>query len=79
MIANIRQLRSSTKEILNAVSRGDTVFIFKRGKACAQITPLPKEKIPVKTSPLFGIWANNPKISSPAEYVRTLRKGRYAR
>ncbi len=76
MIANIRQLRSSTKEVLSAVSRGDTVFIFKRGKPCAKILPISDE--PSTKISLAGMWKDNPKVYSSKKFIESLRKARYA-
>lgn len=82
MIANIRELRASTKAILQAVDRGDTVTITKRGKPYAKLTSIHRKKVKSsKTNPLFGIWKNNPtfKKQSPQKYIHELREGRHAR
>ena len=81
MIANIRELRSSTKEILSAVSRGDTVVITHRGKPYAKIIPIsPKAKSKNHTNEAaFGMWKNNRKVKSIKKFITQLRKGRYAR
>ncbi len=88
MKATIRELRASTKEILTAVSRGDTVLVTSRGEPCAKIVPVSfrskpgtvfERKKPAGRDPLFGIWRNKAKTGSVKNYVKKLRKVRYAR
>ena len=76
MIANIRQLRASTKEILSAVERGDTVFISNRGRTCAKIVPV-KHKASKERVSLAGLWKNNKKIGSVRQFISKLRKPRH--
>ena len=79
MIANIRQLRSSTKEILSAVSRGAVVFISNRGSTCAKIVPVrgrPAGKS-ARVISLAGLWKDNKKTASPKKFIRKLRAPRY--
>ncbi|VAW18562.1 hypothetical protein MNBD_BACTEROID05-96 [hydrothermal vent metagenome] len=75
--ATVRKLRSSTKEILSAVSRGDTVLVTNRGKPCAKITPIRSNKRPIKDQ-LFGIWKNKKDLCSVKMHVKSLRKSRNA-
>ncbi|MBI2095296.1 MAG: type II toxin-antitoxin system prevent-host-death family antitoxin [Candidatus Omnitrophica bacterium] len=77
MIATIRQLRSSTKEILNTVSRGGTVWVTNRGKACAKIVPVMADKQSHKDE-AFGMWRDRKDIRSVRSYVRRMRKWRRA-
>ncbi len=77
MIANIRTLRSSTKEILHAVERGETVFITNRGKTCAKIEPA-QEKKSTKNHPAFGMLKDDEETRDVRGYIRKIRKGRYA-
>lgn len=78
MTVNIRMLRSSTREILSAVSRGVTVYISNRGKACAKIVPVgPSAKSrPVSVA---GMWKDNQKTASVHKFISTLREPRHAR
>ncbi len=74
MVTNIRQLRSSTKEILSAVERGETVWITNRGKTCAKITPA---NLPPKTKfkdEAFGMWKNRKDMENPSEYIHRIRR-----
>jgi antitoxin (DNA-binding transcriptional repressor) of toxin-antitoxin stability system len=78
MTVNIRMLRSSTREILSAVSRGDTVFIANRGKACAKIIPIGGQAA-AKPVSLAGMWKDNKKTASVGAFIRVLREPRHAR
>jgi prevent-host-death family protein len=80
MIANIRQLRSSTKETIQAIDRGDVVVITKHGKPCAKIIPLQESSsIPGEEETAFGMWKNNQNVSSVTEYIAKVRAPRHAR
>lgn len=79
--ASIREIRSSTKEIMQAVARGETVTITHRGKPFAQINSLTHNNaISSPTSEtndeLFGIWRDRTDIGSVPEFVNKLRNGR---
>ena len=76
MIANIRKLRSATKEILSAVGRGNTIFIANRGRTCAKIVPVGNDQPQVVS--LAGIWKNHKKTASVHAFIRKLRAPRYA-
>ena len=79
MITSIRELRSSTKEILNAVSRGNTVWLTNHGKTCAKIVPA--HDAPKKHShkdEAFGMWKGRKESVNVHSYVRDLRKWRRA-
>ena len=80
MIANIRTLRSSTKEILSAVSRGDEILITNRGKVCAKIVPVDGMEVSEETDDkVFGLWKDHKNTKDVSQYVRKLRKPRHAR
>ena len=72
MVTNIRTLRTSTKEILSAVSRGETVWITNRGKTCAKIVPA-KEKKNLKNDPAFGMWKDREEMKDPSKYLKKIR------
>ena len=80
MIATARDLRFRTKEILEAVLRGEEVIITYRGKPRARI--LPVDPIDTKANQsrekdeLFGIWKDYDETADVENYVRSLRKGR---
>ena len=78
MITTIRQLRTSTKEILSAVTRGDSVVITKRGRPCAKIVPVDRKKVSKNQNEIFGIWKDYRLIRSVKKYIKKLRTLRYA-
>ncbi len=76
MIANIRKLRSATKEILSSVARGNIVFIANRGRTCAKIVPVTDNKSQVVS--LAGMWKGHKKTASVRAFINKLRAPRYA-
>jgi prevent-host-death family protein len=72
-------MRFHSKEILDAVSRGEEVVITFRGRPKAKIIPL-RDIRPSKEAParLFGIWKDHPGVDSVNGYIRKIRKGRFA-
>ena len=80
MKATAKELRTHSKELLDAVSRGEDVVITFRGKPCAKLVPYEKSAESTDLDDkhnLFGIWADRDDIESVEEYVQGLRKGRY--
>ena len=77
MEATAKDLRFNSKELINAVSRGEEVVITFRGKPCAKLIPYNNEKGCEPKSDLFGIWKDNDKVGDVNEYIRSCRKGRY--
>ena len=79
MKTTIRQLRSSTREILSAVSRGNTVWITNRGKPCAKIMPVDAATKQAPADEAFGMWKDRKEMRDVRAYVRAIRKWRHAR
>ena len=78
MEATAKDLRFHSKEILDAVSRGEEVIITYRGKPHAKIIPIDSRKKGSKEKHnLFGIWKDNDAVKDVEKYVRNLRKGRF--
>ncbi len=77
MKATAKDLRFQSRELLNAVRRGEEVVITYRGNPCAKLVPYHKEGSKIEKDALFGIWREHEGIQNIAEYVRNLRKGRY--
>ena len=80
MKATAKELRIHSKELLDAVSRGEDVVITFRGKPCAKLVPYEKSDKPADLDNkhnLFGVWADRDDIESVEDYVQSLRKGRY--
>ena len=76
MKATIRQLRSSTKEIFNAVSRGATVLVTNHRKPCAKIIPINSAEKSVSKDNIYGMWKDRKEMNDVRAYVRSLRKWR---
>lgn len=79
MKATVRELRASTRTILSAVKRGDTVLVTNRGKPCARIVPVFERKKRREHDFLFGIWKDKGEIKSVKKYIDRIRDVRHAR
>lgn len=78
MNATAKDLRFHSKELLEAVKKGEEVIITYRGKPCAKLIPLKTTKKKRNaTDELFGIWKDHKEMDDVEEYVRGLRKGRF--
>jgi len=78
MKTTAKDLRFYSKEILDAVSRGEEVIITYRGKPCAKLVPYQEEKGPAQDDKLFGMWRDHDSVADVNGYVRQLRQGRSA-
>ncbi len=79
MKATVRDLRYRTKDVLEAVDRGEVVTVLYRGKEKARLMPLPRgdrgaNLIPGKA---FGMWRDRRDLRNVSGYVRKLRQGRF--
>jgi antitoxin (DNA-binding transcriptional repressor) of toxin-antitoxin stability system len=68
-------LRYRTKQVLEAVERGEVVTVLYRGKEKARLTPLPAgdrraDLIPGKA---FGMWKDRQDLHDVPGYVRPFR------
>jgi len=78
MHASAKDLRFHSKNLLDAVSRGEEVIITYRGKPCAKLTSLTEDnKKQIQSDPLFGIWKDHADSKNVLKYVRNLRQGRF--
>jgi prevent-host-death family protein len=78
MRASAKDLRFYSKNLLDAVSRGEEVIITYRGKPCAKLTPLQEtNKSELQTDSLFGMWIDHERTKDVEKYIRNLRKGRF--
>ena len=79
MRATAKDMRFHTREILDAVSRGEEVVITFRGRPKAKIVPLRGDRSPrERPGRLFGIWSDHPDVDSVDVYIRKIRIGRLA-
>ncbi|RME01236.1 MAG: type II toxin-antitoxin system prevent-host-death family antitoxin [Calditrichaeota bacterium] len=78
MQATAKDLRFYSKEILEAVSRGEEIVITYRGKPCAKLVPVKSNtNKSAKKSKLFGMWKDHKSVEDVNQFVREQRKGRY--
>ena len=78
MHASAKDLRFYSKNLLDAVSRGEEVIITYRGNPCAKLSPLKEsDKSESQADPLFGIWKDHNHTKDVEKYIRNLRKGRF--
>ncbi|MFC1725608.1 type II toxin-antitoxin system Phd/YefM family antitoxin [candidate division KSB1 bacterium] len=78
MKATAKDLRFHSKELLDAVSRGEKVTITFRGKPLAKLIPVNTEdKEDSPDNSLFGIWKDNDMVRNVQKYVRDLREERF--
>jgi len=79
MRATAKDMRFHSKEILDAVSRGEEVVITFRGRPRAKIIPFQEREAPSAPAELglFGMWKDNPAVADVNGYVRQIRKGRF--
>lgn len=75
MNATIRQLRASTRTLLEEVKRGRSVILTHRGKPCARLVPY--ADAPRETDAAFGMWKDHPRVESVNDFINGLRKGRF--
>ncbi len=78
MKATEKDLRFHSKELIDTVSRGEEVIITYRGKPAAKMIPVKNDVKNKKNNELFGIWKDNNKIKDVSQYIRKIRKGRFA-
>ena len=76
MEISTKDLRSHSKELFNAIDRGEEVILTYHGKPRAKITGLPEGKKSGESTTSFGIWSERIDIANVEDHVRSLRKGR---
>jgi len=67
MKATAKDLRFHSKELLDAVNRGEEVVITFRGKPCAKLIPYEEENGQNTANELFGIWKESPTVRNVDE------------
>lgn len=82
MKASAKDLRLKSKEIINALSRGEEVILTYRGKIKGRIVPLMtptkgKNRGGYAADALFGIWKDNCKVEDVGAFVEQIRGGRF--
>jgi len=79
MKATAKDLRIRSKDLLDAVSRGEEITITYRGKPRAKMIPIEKRsrKVNVKQSLAFGLWKDHKLSQEPEQFIDELRKSRF--
>lgn len=75
MQATSKDLRFHTKEILDAVIRGEEVVITYHGKPCVKIVPITPSN-QKKKNEFCGMWRDRTDMVDVQDYVRNLRQRR---
>jgi len=76
MESSLLTLRRSPAKILDAIETGQEVTLTRRGKAIARIVPARSGSVKTaRSQAAFGMWKDSD-VSSVAEQVRAIRKGR---
>ena len=81
MEVGARELRVKVARILEEVQRGRQVTITYRNKAVAVIKPLkPRKKAERRFEPIgFGLWAHRQDLANVSDWIRKIRRPRFAR
>jgi prevent-host-death family protein len=70
-------LRRRTREIIEALDRGESVTITYRGKEKGTIVPARKKKRrSITEHPAFGMWKDREDMKDPSAWVRKIRRSR---
>lgn len=79
MKASARDMRYHLKSVMQAVERGEEVFVTNRGVTKARIVPVGEELDPVtEENPFVGMWRDRDDMRDVRAYVRRIRKGRFS-
>ncbi len=77
--AAARDMRYHLRSVMDAVERGEDVYITNRGVKKAKIVPLKSgAETKVSDNPFVGVWKDRDDMQNVAEYVRRIRKGRFS-
>jgi len=80
MQITVKDLRIHTKELLDTALQGEEVIITYRGKPWAKLVPIQTQRTDESEDDhhLFGIWKDRDDMQDVEEYLRNLRRGRFA-
>lgn len=81
MKANFVDLRTRSREILQALERNERVSLYYRGKLKAVIHPANEseksERKSLADHPAVGMWKDREDMADVDAWLRNLRKGRF--
>ena len=80
MRASAKDMRFHSREILDAVARGEEVIITFRGRPRAKIVPFQEapQSSTAESRRIFGLWKDNPAVADVNRYIRKIRQGRFS-
>ena len=77
----LTDLEPYSRQLIEALDRGEEVTLIYRDKPCARVTPVvsdsPETEKDLTCTPLFGLWRDREDIPDVTAYVDTLRKARF--
>ena len=77
----LKDLEPHSRQLIEAMDRGEEVTLTYRGKPCARVTPIVSNQSSasddLREAPLFGVWRDREDISDVAAHMDTLRKPRF--
>lgn len=85
MEASFVDLRTKSRQVVEALRRNESVTVTYRGKPLAVMRPIESADSATSTEPpasardhpSFGIWADREDMADPAAWVRELRRPRF--
>ncbi len=77
MKVSAKELRTRTRQLLEAVERGEEVVITYRGKARARVVAIDSESVTLPDRELFGIWRDYEEAQDVEHYLDEVRRGRH--
>ena len=82
MQASFVELRTKSREIIEALKRNERVTVLYRGRPTAVMHPIrePADRAAAPRAadhPAFGMWKDRAEMSDVSAYVRSLRQGRF--
>ena len=77
MKVSAKELRTRTRQLLEAVERGEEVIITYRGKSRARVVAIDSESVTLADRELFGIWRDYEEVQDVEHYLDEVRRGRH--
>lgn len=83
MNISLLTLRKNPNRLVEALARGETVALTRRGKVILRLAAIGEtDEVPTTAEQLmahpgFGMWKDREDMKDPAAYVRKLRRGRH--
>ena len=80
MKATARDMRYHLRSVMEAVQRGEDVYVTNRGRVTAKLVPVAGSAPPRSEgdNPFVGMWKDREELQDVRAYVRRIRKGRFS-